>query len=100
MPAGLQVWDEAGNLIIDTSTFMGRLIASIDASAMSGTATVPGLDQGIPFAIPILDVGSGVQTYATVSMPQVTFSGNSVSWTRQTPASGGAPACQLILGVR
>lgn len=100
MPAGLQIWDEAGNFILDTTSIVGRLIGTIDASAMSGSVNVVGLDQGTPFAIPIMDVGSGAQTYSTISLPIVTFSGSTVSWTRQGIASGTPVSCQLILGVR
>lgn len=99
MPAGLQVWDASGNSIIDTTTFIGRLIGSIDASAMSGSTNVTGLDQGIPFAVPIMNSGTTASTYSTVSIPRVTFSGNNVSWVRQSPATGGVPNVTLILGV-
>jgi hypothetical protein len=100
MAYGLQTWDANGNLLIDTSTIIGRIIGVIDASAASGSATVAGLDQGTPFAIPQLYQGTA-QDYGTNTYPDCTFSGNTVSWTRQSYPSGvGLAPCNLILGVR
>jgi len=100
MAAGLQVWDASGNLILDTSTIVGRIIGIIDASASSGSATVAGLDQGTPFAIPQLTQSSSV-LYGTNTYPNCTFSGTTVSWTRDTwPGGITLQPCNLILGVR
>lgn len=110
MEAGLQAFDPVtGATNMDISTIVGRLIATIDASAMGGSVAVAGLDQGIPFAIPIMDSTygdhwseAGRYSCPTITLPVCTFSGNVVSWTRQAmPANTvAAPACQLILGVR
>lgn len=102
MTMGLQVWDEQGRLMINQSTVMGRVIGMIDASAARGSAYVPGLDQGAPFAIPILQQGSnGFVQFGTNTYPDCTFTGNTVSWTRQAyPLGVPLAACKLILGVR
>lgn len=99
MLAGLQIWNENSVSILDTTTFVGRLISIIDASAASGSVSFTNVT-GILFAIPILDTGSGTQTYSSVSLPIVTINGYTISWTRQAPASGSTPTCQLIIGVR
>lgn len=102
MTMGLQVWDAQGRLIIDQSTVMGRVIGIIDANASSGSAYVAGLDQGTPFAIPMLqqDAQNG-PTFGTNTYPDCSFSGNTVSWTRQARPSGVPLApCKLLLGVR
>lgn len=101
MPAGLQVWLPDGTLVIDTSTYLGRTLAVIDASAISGSVSVAGVDQGIPFAIPVLHSTGGNITVGAVTIPQCTFSGSTMSWIRQAPPTGYVmPGCTLILGVR
>ncbi len=101
MNAGLQLWDEDGNLMFDSSTIVGRFIAVINASGATGSATVPGLDQGIPFAVPQLGLTSLGVLINTNSYPICTFDGNLISWTRHAYPTGTAlPDCMLILGVR
>lgn len=102
MTMGLQVWDEQGRLMIDVSTVMGRLIGVIDANTASGSAYVPGLDQGTPFAIPMLAQGSNAAAqFGTNTFPNCTFNGNTVSWTRMVyPFGTPLLACKLVLGVR
>lgn len=51
MPAGLQIWDAAGNLIVDTSQYLGRITAIVDIPASSsGSISVP--DPGPSFGTP------------------------------------------------
>lgn len=103
MPAGLQVWDGSGNIMLDTSTIIGRTLGIIDASASSGSANVPGLDQGTPFAIPLLGQNAYPTTpqYDALTIPRCTFSGTTVSWVRQAiPTGYSTPSCKLVLGVR
>lgn len=101
MKAGLQVWDKNGVLLIDTSTIMGRFIAMIPANTQTGSADVVGLDQGIPFAVPILAGTSNSGTFNTGTYPICTFSGTVVTWERKRYTSEHAlPNCYLILGVR
>lgn len=101
MGEGLQVFDSGGNVVMDISTIVGRQIAIIDASAISGSMSIAGLSDGTPFAIPILNTAGGVTGYGAITAPVVTFSGNTVSWTRQNYPFVGAtiPSCQLLLGV-
>lgn len=102
MTMGLQTWDEQGRPMIDVSTVMGRVIGVVDANSASGSVNVPGLDQGAPFAIPILaQGGNGSQQFGTNTYPNCTFSGNTVSWTRQAyPVGVPLAPCKLVLGVR
>lgn len=103
MPDGLQTWDENGNILIDTTTVVGRTLGVIDASAASGSATVVGLDQGTPFAVPLIQGGgnSYYYVYDALTIPRCTFSGTTVSWVRQAPPIGyGTPSCSLLLGVQ
>lgn len=99
MPAGLQVFNDDGSILLDTSYVIGRLLGVIDCNSASGSAYMAGLDQGIPFAVPMIQI-STAYNYGTNSYPNCTFSGNTVSWTRQTAAALNLPPCKLILGVR
>lgn len=48
MPQGLQIWDALGNLILDTSSSIGRQTGAqtIGTDPYSGTITVPGYASG------------------------------------------------------
>lgn len=48
MPQGLQIFDASGNVLLDTSTSIGRQTGSGDIgdSPYSGTITVPGTSTG------------------------------------------------------
>lgn len=41
MVAGLQIWDAAGALVLDTSTRVGTLVGSVDTKGVNGSLTVP-----------------------------------------------------------
>lgn len=99
MGYGLEIYDPAGVRMMDASTLVGRLIGIIDCNTASGSAVVPGLDQGIPFVIPMIQLAS-TYVYGTHSYPSCTFGGNTVFWTRQEVAALALPPCKLILGVR
>jgi hypothetical protein len=99
MSAGLQVFNGDGSLLLDTSHYIGRLLGVIDCNSASGSAYVTGLDQGIPFAVPMIQMTTAYN-YGTNSYPDCSFSGNTVFWTRQTAAALSLPPCKLILGVR
>jgi hypothetical protein len=103
MGMGLEIFDAQGVSIFDTTSVIGRLIGVIDASALNGSATVVGLDQGVPFAIPQLqqDPSYYGATINNNTYPVCTFNGNIVSWVRHPYSPGiGMPGCLLVLGVR
>lgn len=100
MGFGLEIYDPAGVKMMDASTLVGRLIAIIDCNTASGSAVVTGLDQGVPFGIPMVQLAPSYPS-GTHSYPDCTYSGNTVSWTRQTiPGGPSLPPCKLVLGVR
>lgn len=49
MPAGLQTFDAAGNIIIDTSTRVGTLLGVVDTGKSDGSLAVPAFALGTPF---------------------------------------------------
>ena len=88
MAYGLRVWDASGNLIVDASTRLGRIIGWIpEAQALSnGSITVPEFSEGTPFSL-FLNPQAAVEFYSKsqpvgpYGFPVVTFSGNTMSWT-------------------
>lgn len=103
MPAGLQTYNANNDLTLDTSTIVGRLIAIVDMTAMSGSMSIAGLDQGLPFAVPLLgpNIYPTTPQYDTLTIPRCTFSGNTVSWVRQdTPVGYAVPPCKVLIGIR
>jgi hypothetical protein len=76
MPAGLQIWDAGGRLIVDTNTRLGRILGVINI-ADDGSLTHPGLSTGAGFA-KILIAGGDVQTF--IYAPTYSVSGNTISW--------------------
>jgi hypothetical protein len=49
MPAGLQTFDAAGNIVIDTSTRVGTLLGTVDTGKSNGFVAVPEFSLGTPF---------------------------------------------------
>jgi hypothetical protein len=93
MPQGLQVWDDQGRLLVDLGDHLGRLAGSAAVTAnTAGSTTNALLQSGTPFFIWIPTTEEAV-TGAT-TMPNVTFSGSTMSWS-SCYASG-----TLIYGVR
>ena len=76
MPTGLQCWDAAGNITVDLTSRMTRLLGYVNQGA--GSLQEPALSQGIPFVIPILDQ-NGLMYPQNVNVP--TISGTTVAWT-------------------
>jgi hypothetical protein len=91
MPAGLQVWDASGNLILDYTDRISRILGIVTISGnVAGSVTSSGFSGLDPFwhCVPLV-------SYPTYS-PQFSFNAgtNTLSWT--WPRSG--PDHQLIYG--
>lgn len=76
MPTGLQCWDANGNLTVDLTSRMTRLLGAINQGA--GSIQEPALAEGIPFVLPILDQ-NGLMYPENLRVP--TVSGTTVTWT-------------------
>lgn len=76
MPQGFQVWDGAGKLIADYTTRLSRIIGSVTVAA-NGSLTDVGFSTGTPFAVVCNSSASEEYSIAL----NVTFSGNTMSWT-------------------
>lgn len=81
----MQVFDNSGNTLIDTSTFVGNIVNSFTTSQTSGSITNSLLTTGTPFAfVSVAPVGqsAGMDTGdVTPTWPKISFSGNRLSWT-------------------
>lgn len=71
MAAGLQCWDENGNLLLDTTSRVGRLIAKINTGGANGSYTVSAEPYGTLQCVPATNVAFP---------PNITVSGLTVSW--------------------
>jgi hypothetical protein len=74
MPAGLQIFNADGSLQFDTTKRVMRFLTVVATGTSNGSATVSGLNQGTPIAV----VGTGSES--NNNSPNVTFSGDTVSW--------------------
>lgn len=99
MPQGLQTWDESGNLILDVSQYLGRILAIVDIPASSsGTITVPNPDlvYGTRWSL-LQPVSTAFVATAAAGAP--TGPTLSLSGTTLTYSNSYAYAFKLILGV-
>ncbi|NMW23136.1 hypothetical protein HFP05_01605 [Rhodanobacter denitrificans] len=96
MPAGLQVWDAAGNLIFDTGDRLSRRVASIAITAgATGSVTVPGSDPIWYYVSNRNSVGN-----ASTYTPKITLSSRTISWVPNTAYSvTGMVDVILVYGV-
>ena len=78
MAQGLQTWDAAGNLMLDTNSRPGRIHGEIfrGGSGPVGSQVIPSLANGTPFFI--VDQGYNDGTY--YSRVSVSISGTTISW--------------------
>ena len=70
MPQGLQVWDAAGNLILDTSVDVGRVIGTLPVNANSaGFQDITVLNAGEKLWAVLMAVGANGQNKIWVEVP-------------------------------
>lgn len=77
MPTGLQCWDGNGNLTVDLTSRMTRLLGSVNQGG-AGSRQEPALAQGVPFVLPVLDQ-NGLMYPVDLTVP--TISGTTLNWT-------------------
>lgn len=78
MPAGLQIWDATGHLIVDTTSKLARIIGSVAIGAGNQTSSVTDshLSEGTPFFF---------LAYNGLTPLVVSIAGTTISW---APAVG------------
>jgi hypothetical protein len=93
MPQGLQVWDASGNLILDLTDRLGRILGiSTLTPPTDGSVINADFATGTPFWA-CVPVSSG-----RAPVPNVSFSGTTLSWDFVAGISYG-PSYRLIYGV-
>lgn len=86
MSVGMQVYNSSGNLLIDTSTYVGHFINSFTTTSPSGSITNPLLTQGTPFGFALSPPSGKTSTApflpsrSAPSYPVVTIVGDVLSW--------------------
>ena len=78
MPEGLQIFDANGNTVVDLTTRLTRIITTINPNRVNGSASFPSVNNSIVGLLSIYQESPG--TGGTGVLPQVTTSGNTVSW--------------------
>lgn len=74
MPAGMQIFDAAGNLQLEISDRVFRLLTIAQVgTTVTGSISVPGLDTGTPII-------QAVTVTSSRRGPTITTSGNNVNW--------------------
>lgn len=82
MPAGLQIWDAAGSLILETSTRVGTLVGHIDTLAVNGLITVPATLMGEPLLF--VKQMTFPRDYVYI-FPSISISGGTLRWVYPPP---------------
>ena len=100
MGAGLQIFNESGVCVLDTSDRLGKILGSIEVNS-NGSLNVPGQprnNQVFCLAydryVSISQIWSG--GLFAYTRPNVVVSGNAITWTYPY---GNPSACVLVYGV-
>ena len=96
MPQGLQVWDAAGNLMIDTNTWHSQVLGNftLGASHAAGSLVDANLALVRPFIFVLPNEGNeGGTAGGNPTANIVTISGTTVSW------NAALSACQVVYGI-
>jgi hypothetical protein len=91
MPQGLQTWNSAGDLTLDTNYDVGRVLGITSITSSAGSVTDAGLTTGRPFWWYMKDDGGSFST-----QPDISVSGSTLSWS--WPSGGGSNG-RILYGV-
>lgn len=94
MPLGMQVWDASGNLIVDTATYMGRILGTVSTGTSNGSVTNAGFATGQPWWFITRKTSS-----AYMYTPKITISGNTLSWQFESGTYANKADCLITYGV-
>lgn len=89
MPQGLQTLDAAGNVIVDTSTWLPKAVTTIPDVTTPGSASVTA-----PAGSTIVAVGTAS---GASFAPIVTVSGTTVSWAKPAGATNFRGAVEILV---
>lgn len=94
MPQGLQVWNAAGVLILDTPMRLGRVLGTASIGNTNGSVSNALLTTGTPFWFVY-----SLNANAAVYQPVVSVAGSTLSWTWAASGASYNTPCALIYGV-
>lgn len=95
MSAGLRIWSSTGVLLQDPSNRIGTLLGVTTTTKNNGSITDARFAQGTPAVFKVLP-----STNARIFIPpKVTFSGNTMSWTFNTPGAAGNSPVRIMYGI-
>lgn len=99
MTWGCRIKDAAGNVIMDTSTRVARILGVGNTGGAAGSISPAGMDTGEPFVFPLL--GLSTFTVAGISLSYMTFTvtATTISWDYGGSGATG-PAIDFLYGVR
>ncbi|ANC42964.1 hypothetical protein PMO31116_02329 [Pandoraea morbifera] len=100
MVAGLQLFDPAGNEILNPFSRVGRVLGSVYVNGTSGSLQNDGLLTGEPFAsFHLQQLFYDVRAYRR--FPRISVSGNTLSWYYPAPQGTQVTmAGYIVFGVR
>lgn len=80
MPHGLQVFDDAGRLVLDITSRAARITAAFETGLADGSINIPSLGLGgEPFFF-VEDNSADINMSSLYAYPNVAISGTTVSW--------------------
>lgn len=86
MPAGMQVWDAFGRLVVDFTTRLPRVLGSVSIN-QAGSLSDGNLSQGTPFVI-FQQAGVWYHISGDTALPQFIISGTTISWSYSNGVTG------------
>ena len=89
MPAGIQVWDDTGVMVIDISDRLARTLASFNVFSGPGNIAAPGISTGTPWAY-VASTSTSANGLPVVSFDTVN---ERIIWTN------AAQPCKITYGV-
>lgn len=100
MTYGVQIFDEDGHTLLDTSQRAGRFIGSVETNGLNGSIVVPEFSQGTPFVV-VLDNNSTITDIYTFRpwLPLVTISGTTLSWNYDGAGASYRANSNIVYGV-
>lgn len=97
MTMGCIIRDEAGNVVMDNSTRIARILGVGNTGTADGTISPAGADTGTLFVLPL--IGIEIVTASSIpDYPTFSTSAGTISWTFN--GSSGPTAIDFLFGVR
>lgn len=93
--AGIKIWDANGVQIIGPNTSIGSIIGVVETNKINGSITNAKFSLGTPRVFACVPVSN---SYVFASYPIITFSGNTMTWTYESPEFSGNPNMRILYG--